>query len=466
MSVHALKRTADIESIVAESQIDKVNDINFEYELERALTRLRTMMSRDLTRNQKAILRAKTRESLIYQCLDAKYVDAMINEYLGSDEKKTEGDDGLVVTLMTDIAIEPIKWLWPDRFARGVISIVAGVPDCGKTTMCLDIAARVTRGEKWPDNSGIAQKGGVLIMSAEDDPARTLKPRFLAAGGNPNFASIIEAVRLKNKRRPFSLSTDVEHLLDLCKQQKPSLIIIDPLSAYLGRVDSHKNAEVRAALTPLAEMAIKSDVAIILISHLNKGGLDQDALSRITGSLGFVAAARSVYLVAKDKDDKDRKLLLPVKNNLAKTKTGLAYRIENRHVEGEVYGVRPLWEPDPIEDMSADEALRQSHDKEINESLIDFINRKGGSVTPRDVQKSGRATTTEDAETMLRGLASSGLGRVETKETTSKGGRPTIHFVLTDETDTTDTTRVTPDENEVSSVLGVSSVSSDKETPI
>ena len=153
--------------------------------------------------------------------------------------------------------------------------------------------------------------------------------------------------------RPFDLSRDLpalEHAIesvDGCR-----LVIIDPITAYLGGVDSHKNADVRGLLTPLGAIANRHGVAVVTVTHLNKAG-GGPAIYRTMGSLAFGAAARAAWVVSKDKDDPQRRLLLPIKNNIAPDTGGLAYRIEPLGVNA-----CPIvaWEPDPVS-LTADEAL-------------------------------------------------------------------------------------------------------------
>jgi hypothetical protein len=114
------------------------------------------------------------------------------------------------------------------------------------------------------------------------------------------------------------------------------LLIVDPISAYMNGVDTHTNSDVRGTLAPLVELAGRLDVALVGVTHLNKG--EQKALYRTTGSLAFVAAARTVWAVAADPDDSQRLLFLPVKNNLAADSGGLEFR---REVVGET--VRVKW---------------------------------------------------------------------------------------------------------------------------
>ena len=115
------------------------------------------------------------------------------------------------------------------------------------------------------------------------------------------------------------------------------LFVVDPISAFMGDGDSHKNAEVRAVLGPLADLAERHRLAVLGITHLTKG--QAKAINRIIGSIAFVAAARAAWLIGEDPDTPERRLFLPVKNNLGKA-GGLAYRLV-----GEDQATRIEWDP-------------------------------------------------------------------------------------------------------------------------
>ena len=135
------------------------------------------------------------------------------------------------------------------------------------------------------------------------------------------------------------------------------LVIVDPVTAYLGGTDSHKNSDIRGLLAPLSALAAKSEVAIVAVSHLNKNA-SGPAMYRTMGSLAFVAAARAVFAVTKDKNDPDRRLVLPVKNNLGPDGSGLGYRL----AAGPEGGVPVVaWEADPVT-VAVDDALRPDDD--------------------------------------------------------------------------------------------------------
>ncbi len=142
------------------------------------------------------------------------------------------------------------------------------------------------------------------------------------------------------------------------------LAVIDPVSAYLDGADSHNNAEVRALLAPLSEAAAATGCALILVSHLNKGGSGTSALYRTTGSLAFVAAARAAYVVTRDPLDGERRLLLPMKNNIGTDRKWT--RLSHRRGERRAF---VAW--DGIAELSADEALGGSREEDTESTLAD-----------------------------------------------------------------------------------------------
>jgi len=248
------------------------------------------------------------------------------------------------------IAPQPVRWLWPGRVARGKLTLLAGLPGTGKTTAALDICARVTTGAAWPAGEGNAQPGSGIVLSAEDDAADTLVPRLLAAG-----AEMRKLLFERIDGEGFTLA-DIGKLDAMLRGTGAALVVLDPLPAFLGAVDSHKNADVRGVLRPLAEAAMRHDAAVVGITHLSKAA-DKAAMLRVSGSLAFVAAARAAYLVAADPHDAERRIVALLKNNLARDRGALAYRLESVTVAG-IETSRVVWEPDVVEGIDADALLQ------------------------------------------------------------------------------------------------------------
>jgi putative DNA primase/helicase len=179
----------------------------------------------------------------------------------------------LISRRASDIQPEAIRWLWPQRIALGKTCLIAGPPGLGKSQVTTYIAATVSSGGTWCTGEN-CEPGDVFILSAEDDPADTIRPRLEACGANLDRANIIEAVRMMNMKRDrfFNLKQDLDTLGDrLMLSPGAKLVIIDPISAYLGGIDSRSNAQVRSVLAPLAKLAADHSVAVVCVTHLSKG---------------------------------------------------------------------------------------------------------------------------------------------------------------------------------------------------
>jgi len=256
----------------------------------------------------------------------------------------------VVIQCLADIEPEPISWLWPGKIALGKVSLIAGDPGLGKSIITAALAAIVTRGSTWPVDKTPCPQGGVIMLSAEDDPGDTIRPRLDAVDADVDHVFILTAIQDMNNdgelvERGFCLDRDIDQL-DRLLAAKPDirLVSVDPVTAYMGRTDSHNNSEVRAVLARLATIAARHKVAVVVVTHLNKSA-QLNAMYRATGSLAFVAAARAVFAVTKDPAEPDRRLLLPIKNNLGDDRTGYAYQLVTADNGAPVLA----WEPDPVE---------------------------------------------------------------------------------------------------------------------
>ena len=158
------------------------------------------------------------------------------------------------------------------------MTLLAGDPGLGKSLVSLDLAARVSRGASWPDSPLLSQPvGKAVLFNAEDDLADTIAPRLDLAGADDSKIIAIEGVESRDSdgkstlRWSFSLERDLSRLEEvLIAYPGICLVVIDPISAYCGNTDTHKNADVRSLLAPLAVLAGRFHVAVVCVTHLSK----------------------------------------------------------------------------------------------------------------------------------------------------------------------------------------------------
>lgn len=254
------------------------------------------------------------------------------------------------LTRLSDVEPEAVEWLWPGRLPLGKISLLEGDPGLGKSTVGIDLAARVSRGLPLP-GGGSYGPAAVVLLSAEDGLADTVRPRLDAAGADVRNVYSLSLVIEDAETLP-TLDGDLPRIERAVSDAKARLLVVDPLMAFLGgEVNSYRDQDVRRALAPLAKMAERLHLAVLVVRHLTKGG-GAASIYRGGGSIGIVGAARSALLVAKDPDNEERRIVASVKSNLAKPPASLAYRIE----DASNGAPRLLWEEGDA-GITADELL-------------------------------------------------------------------------------------------------------------
>lgn len=271
--------------------------------------------------------------------MDSKQVEKTVAHLVAKDTNNQEGgnsrersrlDDSfdLYVRSFREIDPKPIDWLWNGRLALGKITLLTGDGGVGKSMLTCDWASRISQGIAFPDG-GVATIGDVFFIGAEDGAEDTVRPRLDAAGANIDRVHLIQGPKRKEDEiaSVLDLSRHIRQL-DRLLTDRPGakLVIIDPIMDYLGEAtNSDKATDVRRVLGPLRSLAEKHQVAIVAMNHLNKNG--RGSKTRSLGSGAFVQVARIELRVVEDPDDPDRRLLLPVKNNLGAI-SGLAFRIQ------------------------------------------------------------------------------------------------------------------------------------------
>lgn len=221
---------------------------------------------------------------------------------------------------MSDIEAQEIEWLWYPYIAYGKLAIVQGDPGDGKTTLILNLAAKLTKGEGLDENMKVMEPMNVIYQTAEDGLADTVKPRLLQAGADCEKVLVID-------ESEKSLSMLDERIEEALIKTGARVLILDPIQAYLGSgTDMNRANEVRNMTKRLAALAEKYKCAIILIGHMNKAAGNKAAY-RGMGSIDFYAVARSVLLVGRVEGEPNIRAMVQIKNNLAEFGHAKVFRL-------------------------------------------------------------------------------------------------------------------------------------------
>ena len=244
---------------------------------------------------------------------------------LGDDPRPSHAPE--IGILLSDVVPERVTWLWDGRIPLGKLTILDGDPGLGKSTLSLALAANVSRGTPLPGSTEPSKPAGVVLLSAEDDLADTIRPRLDAAGADVTRILALRTVPGDDEMPP-SIPADLDVLERAIARVDARLVVIDPLMAFLDAdVDGHKDQSVRRALHRLSKLAEDTRTAVVVVRHLNKA-VGGNPLYRGGGSIGVIAAARAGMLVARDPDDANRRVLASTKCNLAAEPESLSFHLE------------------------------------------------------------------------------------------------------------------------------------------
>jgi len=242
-------------------------------------------------------------------------------EYLVEELQNPSSED--TEPLITDVCVEgveqkPIEWLWHGRMPRGALTIYEGIEGEGKSMLLCEVAARVTRGQALPGDRP-REPGSVLWFAAEDDIARVLKPRLMAAGAdNRMIWAVSDPI-------PFD-RFGIDALRERIEERQPTLVVIDPIFAFTPG-DATKGAESRRITNQLKLVAEEFNLAMALVRHVGKAKGFGDPRAAGLYSIEWRAAARSVLLAGSDPDEPEVRALTQTKTNYGKLAEPIGYKI-------------------------------------------------------------------------------------------------------------------------------------------
>jgi hypothetical protein len=280
------------------------------------------------------------------------------------NENQTNTNANLEIIRASEITPKEVKWLWYPYIPFGKVTLLQGDPGDGKSKLMLSLAALLSRGEKLPftDNEERHEPMTIIYQTTEDDADDTVVPRFNAAGGNGKNLIFI-------KEDKKNLTFGDERIREAVEKYHAQLLILDPMSSYIGGECSLNNAnETRAEFNHLIAVAKDTGCAIVIIAHMNKAK-DTSPLYRTNGSIDIAGAARSILAVTRtaNKDNPAERYMVQVKSNLAPMGSAIVFEVANK-------GVNFL---DEVE-LTADDAFlamaaRMGRPNEREEAAKDFI---------------------------------------------------------------------------------------------
>lgn len=225
--------------------------------------------------------------------------------------------------------MKKIKWRWTGRIPNGHLTLVAGREGVGKSTLLALTIAGATRGTLPGD---FAAPCRVLVASLEDDTAATLRPRLEAAGADNDMVS--EMVP------PDGIGLDIHlHLDEIRAEVERSaaagtpigMIVFDPVKAASVTTKANDEMDVRALLNPLATLAQRHDLAVVVSAHFKKGG-ESYAAWNVSGTPAWTQVPRSIVFFDRDPeadpDDTDARVIAHAKVNLGRLAPTIACRLE------------------------------------------------------------------------------------------------------------------------------------------
>ena len=235
----------------------------------------------------------------------------------------------LEITKASEVQVKSVEWLWYPYIPFGKVTLLQGDPGDGKSKLMLSIAALLSKGEPLPfTETEETEPMTIIYQTTEDDADDTVVPRFNSAGGNGENLIFI-------KEDEKSLSFGDNRIAEAIERYHAKLLILDPMSSYIGENCSMNNAnETRAEFNHLIAVAKNTGCAIVIIAHMNKMR-DTNPLYRTNGSIDIAGAARSILAITRtpNKEAPAERYMVQVKSNLAPTGSAILFEVAEKGVD-------------------------------------------------------------------------------------------------------------------------------------
>jgi hypothetical protein len=232
----------------------------------------------------------------------------------------TDDDDGLVFGDLSEVDVRPVVFADKPLLQAAAFHLLAGRKGVGKGTWLAHVAARVTRGELGP------KRRAIWIALGEDSYAIDVKPRIIAAQGDPQLIQYLRRGRLS---LPDDISTLRRHAEEI---GNVGLVIIDPLGGGTGTRNTNHDSDVRPAIAPLNDLADLLDAVVIGVRHITNKKVEGGSLAGILGSSDWGNIPRVVLALVRDDEDDNVRHIQVIAGNRVAGSAGRTFRIEGKPV--------------------------------------------------------------------------------------------------------------------------------------
>lgn len=300
----------------------------------------------------------------------------------------------------SEVQPREIDWLWYPFIPYGKVTLLQGDPGDGKSTFILTIAALLTKGKPLPftEQDEAGEPLTVIYQTTEDDADDTIVPRFIRADGDRD-----RLVFISEKQK--ALSFDDERIAQAVSRTGAKLLILDPLSSYIGDCQINAANEVRPRFNHLIQLAKETGCAVVVINHLNKM-MGTKAIYRTPGSIDIVGSVRSALLIGRNRENEDERIMVQQKSNLAPTGAAIVFTVDED-------GVRFLRETE----QTADELLAVTS-QDAKKGRPD-VKLQGAMQFITSMFRDGRPIPAKECEARL---AEAGIGRTTWKRAKARLG--------------------------------------------
>lgn len=223
----------------------------------------------------------------------------------------------------SDVKLETIEWLWYPYIPLGRITMIGGDPGAGKSFITTALAATLSKGDSFPgEEAGIREPMSSILLSVEDDPNDTIKPRLQNLNANQH------KVYISSKDIILDIA-GLSSIREMVRITKAKLLVIDPIVAFLGaKMDMNRANEVRPLMRGLYHIAKDLNIAVVVVRHNRKvsaGNKEGKAIYAGSGSIDFTASVRSELAVSEARDGS--KYMNHIKTNSGKQGPSIRYEI-------------------------------------------------------------------------------------------------------------------------------------------